>query len=667
MNPLQPADHDGPNTALRGVTMIATALLALALVVWATGEAAVPADRPLFALLAGLLVVGERAPSTWIRFGPAGVVTPIWPFAFALLLVGDPLPAIATAATGALLRAGVPNPLDRLANAAAVALPTAVGALVMTGFGIAGAITQQVRLPWTWAIGIVAGGIAIVAVNAVVGAVELSWRRRLSFGSLVGRGLRARISAEGALMSLAPLWVIALDFSVVLLPVVAITTGLVFMSTRQALERAHEASHDTLTGLANRQAFLDRLGEVTETRATGRAVLIMDLDGFKDINDRLGHQVGDALLIAFADRLHALLPADSTAARLGGDEFGVVMPVGVADDADQVRRLVTDLHAGLTMPLKIEGFPVSVGVSIGVARSECDGATTRDLLRAADVAMYKAKRADRAVELYEAGVRVPQTGRIDLLADLGPALDHHQLQIDYQPILRVADGTVDGVEALVRWNHPEHGTIPPADFIGLAEHTDLIGPLTDLVLRDALVAMRGKGVRLGVNVSARSLHDKHFASHVLSVLGQCGFPVSLLELEVSERAVIANPERSVYTVERLRSAGVRITIDDFGVRHSSYQTLRTMQVDRVKIDREFVRGVLTHPRDRLIVASLVGLAHELGVEVVAEGVESTDVWDAVAALGCDAAQGYGIAVPMPLARFAPWLDQWDAVVEAAPA
>jgi EAL domain-containing protein (putative c-di-GMP-specific phosphodiesterase class I) len=303
-------------------------------------------------------------------------------------------------------------------------------------------------------------------------------------------------------------------------------------------------------------------------------------------------------------------------------------------------------------------------VSIGVATAPEDGHTGPDLLRAADVAMYKAKRCGTPIEFYDNCVKSPQHGRLSLLSDLSDALSEHQLHIHFQPQLRMVDGVVDTVEALIRWQHPDHGTIPPAEFIGVAEQTDLIGPITELVLRAATVGMITSGandVKLAVNVSARSLQHATFADEVFNVLDKAGFPPSRLELEVTERAIVTNVERSTYTIGRLRHEGVRIAIDDFGVGYSSYQTLRLLEVDRVKIDRDFVANLTTVPRDRLIVASLIALAHDLGLDVVAEGVENAQIWNALTTLDCDVAQGYGIARPMAFPDLRGWLSRWDDV------
>jgi diguanylate cyclase (GGDEF)-like protein len=388
----------------------------------------------------------------------------------------------------------------------------------------------------------------------------------------------------------------------------------------------------------------------------------MDLNGFKDINDRLGHQLGDDLLIAFAERLDAERPDGAAAARLGGDEFALL----VRHHRDDPAAMVADLHARLTQPLRLHGFPVTAGVSIGVARAPDDGVTSRELIRAADVAMYKAKRTRAPLAMYESCATAPQHGRTNLLPELSDALDQHRLHINYQPQLNMSDGSVDTLEALVRWDHPVHGFIPPDEFIGLAEQTDLITPITDLVLRSATQGLMAGQLttRLAVNVSPRSLEDPRFTDRLFAILAETSFPADQLELEITERALARNPERTRYTVAKLRDFGVRIAIDDFGVGYSSYQTLRMLDVDRVKIDREFVQGLLTTPRDQVIVASLIELAHDLGLDVVGEGVEGDRVWAALASLGCDVAQGYGIAVPMTYIEMRDWLTQWNAAIGA---
>ncbi|MDJ0770998.1 MAG: EAL domain-containing protein [Ilumatobacter sp.] len=653
----------GPAAFSGVVTAIAGAMLAV--VLWAeVSSEPVTVNWTIFVLISLLLLACERTPRAWVRSGQAGVVTPLWMFSYALILIGSHSIAIGVALLGIVVhgRSRTDAHADAITRAAGTTLSLATAALMLKAFGVDGTITNLEAVPVGWATAIVMTGLAIVLLNAVIAAIALSTKRSVSFLTIMQRDFGSRVTAEGALLSLAPLWVIGLDFSPVLIPLLGITTILVFRSTRQALERLEEAQHDALTGLPNRRSFIDAVDDsLAKLSAANPHVLLLDLNGFKEINDRLGHDVGDAVLIAFSERLRRALPAAGTGARLGGDEFAVIIvtPVG-----QRFRReIIEELHAALTQPLDIHGFPVTIGVSIGAAAAPADGHTTRDLLRAADVAMYRAKRTGTPVEWYANGIQVKQRGRLNLLTDLGNALEANQLHIHFQPQLRLTDGQIDTVEALIRWNHPDHGEISPSEFIGLAEQTDLIAPITEMVLRAASKGLLTTGeadVRLAVNVSSRSLQDPYFADDVFSVLDENGFPPSRLELEVTERALVANVERSRYTIDLLRKRGVRIAIDDFGVGYSSYQTLRLLDVDRVKVDRDFVQGLLVSPRDRLIVSSLIELAHDLGLDVVAEGVEGPAIWNELTRLRCDVAQGYAIAPPMSYLDLRRWLPQWDA-------
>jgi diguanylate cyclase (GGDEF)-like protein len=628
-----------------------------------------PTNWWAFGVTSLLLVLCELSPRMWIRIEGGTTLTPLPSFAYALLLLGSPAGALGATLVGSLVYGwtGETRWWARLLHFGRTLVVVSAAGLVLFAMRARGSVTQFDRIPWKWSVSIILVGLTILVLDTVVSQVAIAVRRGVGFVPLLRRGLTMRFTAVGSLLSLAPIWVIGINSGFVLLPLLTVTTVLVFASTRRALERAHEARHDPLTGLANRRSLALEIEDACDgvgSPARG-ALLLLDLDGFKDVNDRLGHDVGDAVLVAFAERLTESLPTNAYAARLGGDEFGVLITWLRADP--RIDEVIAGLHAQLEEPLAIQGFPLAVGVSIGVARIPEDGRTGERLLQAADVAMYRSKRQGTSVEVFHEDVQAAQVGTLGLLSDLGAAIRDNELRVDYQPQLSMVDGRVVTVEALVRWQHPVHGTIPPNDFIGLAEQTELIGPITDIVLRMAtngLLLLGEDDVRLSVNASVRNLQDPDFAASTLAVLREVGFPAERLELEVTERALVTRPERTSATVNTLRQAGVHITVDGFGTGYASYQTLRALSVDRVKIDREFILRLLQDDDDRVIVASVVALAHALGLEAVAEGVEANETWDVLAAMGCDAAQGYGIAMPMSLTALRSWMSQWHRAARA---
>lgn len=653
--------------ALTSVLILLTGGLIAVLVVWVdlqlTPE---PVRWPVFVLMTALLLVGEISTRWWIRTGSERPVTPLWLFAYALLLIGPLALALIVAIIGSLLgsRRRDEPVVPMLLRAANLAISLGLAALAVAAWGTSGSISGRAGVSGRWVFEVGLAGVTILMLNTFVVAVYDSVSRRAALTATLRRGLGGRITAEGAMLSLAPIWVVGVDFSLALIPLLATTTWLVFRSTRQALERAYEAHHDSLTGLANRRAFRERVTDAFDGFGSSEAglVMVMDLDRFKEINDELGHEFGDRLLIAFAERLESSFPLNSVVGRLGGDEFAVLVPLDRAGGFAGATRLMDELRTELLRPLVIAGFPVSIDASIGVAYAPRHGRSPSELLRAADVAMYKAKRCGTVLELYDNCIQLPQRGRIGLLGELGDAIEDQQFRVHFQPQIRMSTGCLDTLEALIRWEHPVQGMIPPSEFIGLAEQTDLIGPITEMMLRMSSLALLATGsddARVAVNVSSRSLHDRHFAALVFEVLDATGLAPDRLELEVTERALVTNAERSTYSIERLRDAGVRIAIDDFGTGYSSFETLRQLQVDRVKIDAAFVTGLREHQRDRAIVETVIDLAHRLGLEAVAEGIETTEVWDILRGFGCDVAQGYRIARPMPLPELRGWLTLWN--------
>ncbi len=606
----------------------------------------------IFGLFAVLLVLGETQPSFAMRFGDNGEVSPGWTFAFALMLFGMPIGAlIVMVSSNLLVDIRLRNPARMVIfNASQIALALSAGALVLQVFGLRSSMTQLDTIPLQWGFGILAAAVTVLVLNGVLTATVIGLHTGAGFVATFRTGLALSMTADGALLSLAPVFVIAVDYSFVLVPLLATTSYIVIRSARSSLQRAHDADHDPLTGLLNRRAFDDRLTQMLGLHGgePDSVLLVMDFDRFKEINDSLGHAIGDALLTSFAERVNEMLPANAAAARLGGDEFAIVIPARMLGIARQ--ESIAELHRELTRPFDIQGFPLSISISVGVASAPTDGTNAEDLLAAADLAMYRAKQSETGV-LHHRSSRptAGANGRIDLLSDLTRAVAEGQLRAHYQPQIRMSTGEIDTVEALVRWEHPRHGQIQPDEFIGMAEQTDLIEELTEFMLRQSMaevLLLDRADISLAVNVSPRSLLQRSFGSLVLSCLKETGFPANRLELEVTERAIAGDPERIELTIGRLREFGVRFAIDDFGTGYSSFGSLRQIRADRLKIDKQFTRHIQSSHEDQLVVRTIAELGHGLGLDVVAEGVETDEIWDALRGMGCDFGQGYAIARPM---------------------
>jgi diguanylate cyclase (GGDEF)-like protein/PAS domain S-box-containing protein len=425
----------------------------------------------------------------------------------------------------------------------------------------------------------------------------------------------------------------------------------------------YQALHDALTGLANRSLFRDRIDQALRRarRAASRvAVMVIDLDRFKEINDSLGHAAGDALLVELSRRLESVLRASDTVARLGGDEFGLLLPdPTVPDDVliatERVRRAIEG-------SVVVEGLPLSIEVSIGIALYPDHGEDVDTLLQCADVAMYKAKEEHTAFTFYDKASNQYDTARLTLVGELRRALEQRELTLYYQPQAMLADGAVRSVEALLRWNHPGRGLVFPDDFIPLAQQTGLMKPLTLYVLEEALRQSRAwqeDGLRLSiaVNLSNRNLLDVDFPTQVQDLLEQWKVEPALLAMEITESTMLVDPARTKVVLERLSAMGIRLSIDDFGTGYSSLSYLKRVPFDEIKVDRSFVMNMDKDEDDAAIVRSTIDLGRNLGLEVVAEGVESKEIWDRLNELGCTAAQGYYLTRPVPASELRTWLEE----------
>lgn len=435
---------------------------------------------------------------------------------------------------------------------------------------------------------------------------------------------------------------------------------------RQERRRAEEtilrlAYTDPVTNLPNRVRFREEVLRAIEEARRNRsplALLLMDLDRFREVNDTLGHSRGDILLCQVGMRLRSGLFASDIVARLGGDEFGILLPrIGQLGD---VRRVVEKIQAVLQPPFVIEGVPIAVEASIGVATMPDHGDDADTLLQRADIAMYGAKSMASGYAVYATGDDPYSPERLALMAELREAIERDQLLLHFQPKVKILTRRVVGIEALVRWEHPRRGLLMPDRFIAAAERTGLIDPLTRWVLVDALshcqdACREGMDLQVSVNLSARSLRDPQLVEMVEKALNATGAEPRRLTLEITESAIVLDPECAEQTLARLHGMGIRLSIDDFGTGYTSLGSIKRLPVDEVKIDKSFVSNMLADKMDEMVVRSVIEVGHNLGLEVVAEGVETIEALEVLAALRCDEAQGYFISRPQTYDALKEWL------------
>ncbi|MFJ8201183.1 putative bifunctional diguanylate cyclase/phosphodiesterase [Streptomyces sp. NPDC096152] len=553
------------------------------------------------------------------------------------------------------------------------------GALLLRAFGS----VPTVERPWdpgTWtaytAPQVVLAAVAYLAVSRVLlwylHAPRAGGLPTVARTALVRQGLVAV-----ALLGIAPLVCVVAVAKPVLLPLFSIPLIALDSTLWIARARAEEQLRDPLTGLPNRQWLLERTWTAlddAERIGARAALMLIDMDRFRSVNDTLGHLAGDRLLLQIADRLRLALPRGAEAARLGGDEFAVLLPV--ADSTTSATRVARGLVGALGSPLDLDGLTLVLEASAGVAVFPDHALDAEGLLRRADVAMYQAKRDRTGVEVYESKRDSNTPDRLGLLGDLRRALDAHEVELHYQPKVRF-DGQVAGLEALVRWVHPERGKVPPDEFIAIAESSGLMPHLTEYVLETALgqvAAWRAQGlfVPVAVNVSPRDVHTPGFAGSVAARLARHGVPAGALQLEITEHVLLEDPQRAADTLAGLTGHGVKMSLDDFGTGYSSLVHLRRLPVSELKIDRSFVARLAVDTEDAEIVRCTVDLAHSLGLLVVAEGVEDDETWERLRDLGCDAVQGWLVAAAMPPEETTAWLRArgsrgWQRPAAALPA
>lgn len=452
---------------------------------------------------------------------------------------------------------------------------------------------------------------------------------------------------------------------------IAIHGAVVDITERKMAQESlqYTATHDALTGLPNRYLFKDRLDQafLRADRSGGSvAILLLDLDYFKDINDTLGHPAGDKLLTEVGHRLMKIARASDTVARLGGDEFAIIC----ADmkDTSQIRPIAERCISALGKPYDIDGNDVLSGCSIGISCYPNDGDNADELTKNADLALYQSKANGRnAFHLYEREMSTNIILRKERESRLHLALEQNEFELYYQPQITLDSKEVVGVEALIRWNHPDEGLVPPNEFIPLAEKTGLIHDLGEWVMQEACRTasrwrtIHGHKLRMAVNVSALQLRSDAFVGNVARILGKEHYPGRLLEIEVTESAIFSDPEKTQATLDELRDMGITIALDDFGTGYSSLTHLKHLRASTLKIDRSFINNILDDHNDLHIAEKMIELAQKLKMQVVAEGIETLAQMDRLLACSCDIGQGYLFSRPLPEKEFLAWLEEYEAV------
>jgi diguanylate cyclase (GGDEF)-like protein len=653
--------------AWRGIVVSATGAAMVDWALWLTLPGTFAALPRAFWVLAVLALLVDARPYVVANRRASSVVLPSICFTFAIALAWGFGPALAVQlAAVTVAGARMRQPARRVLHLAVQHAGALGGAALVAGLAQL-RIGPQPR--WDDALLTVAAAAAwIVARYGLAHLIARWWsdprkpRRPQRWG--------VELLATAALLLLGPVVLVAAQVGLALVPLVLLALHAVHRMVRSASEYERASRVDALTGLPNRRALQASVAERGLGRGLHRperqlALLLLDLDRFRNVNDALGHALGDRLLVEVARRLADVVPPHDLVVRLGGDEFAVLATR--VDGPASARRIAAHLAEALNRPFALDGVPVDVSASIGITLQTERGDDGAALLRRAEAAMYDAKQRGDQVAIYGPDAAHHPPERLSLLADLRRALQSGEpdsgITLYYQPQIAVATGEVVGVEALLRWRHPQRGVVAPEELIRVAEQTPVMQLLTDRVLHEVIVQLAawraaGRPVRAAVNVSVRDLHAGEIAERVQGLLRRYDVPADLLQLEITESALMADPHRVLNTITKLDRMGVAISLDDFGTGFSSLQHLRRLPLSEVKIDRSFVLGMATDRGDAAIVRSVIDLGEALGLRVVAEGVEDERTWRLLAAAGCHAAQGWFHARPMPAADLADWLSRY---------
>ncbi|MBB4933645.1 diguanylate cyclase (GGDEF)-like protein [Lipingzhangella halophila] len=609
--------------------------------------------QPLIWVMLCMVIIGELRPIATPSAPTENGAPTSLPFAFALIIfyglpVAGLIQAVATVIAG-------------IARGHAVHRTAFNGAQYVLSFGVADAMIRLLGpdtngAPWVpegphlIVVALAAGGYFLT--NLVLVECAIAMHARSALRTMLTKDIGQRLFVSAVLLSLAPLVVVAMTHSIWLVPLFFFPLAALYISATLSVKREYQVNHDELTGLANRKLLILRTQEaLSEAQQRNHRVglLLLDLDRFKEVNDTLGHPTGDRLLQTVARRLtHSVRPGDLVA-RLGGDEFAVLLPH--VRDATSAREVATRLRVSLAEPMRLDGMDFDLEASIGIALYPNHAPDFELLMQRADVAMYVAKESRAGVDLYAPHKDRNSTARLSLFGELRRALVEGELEMFYQPKVNLDDRRVVGMEALVRWRHPQRGILPPEEFVPLIEQSYLMRNFTHEVLELTLSqAARwwaaGVAVPVSVNLSARELLDPSLSEVVSAGLRRHGLPARALRMEISERAMVTDADAITPTILALAELGVSLALDDFGTGYFTLARLNGLPVQEIKIDESFVRRIVDDPDGQVIVGSAIDLVTTLGMCTVAEGVESDRVAEAVRAMGCYAAQGRFFSPPL---------------------
>jgi diguanylate cyclase (GGDEF)-like protein len=623
-----------------------------------------PSQGLVLSLLVITVIVGELRPVPVPRGGDvADMITISTTFVLALAIVGPVSLALLAQGVAVLIDDAISrrSPLKIAFNVAQYVL-TVMAAhtayALVAGVPVFGDYTvydpvSNFGVGYLPLVGALSAALVFLLANQLLVSTVVAIDSEQRIATVFGQDLRFQAMTAGVLAVLAPVAALIIQTQPLMLPMLIAPVAAVHNSARLAVAMGRQARHDALTGLANRELFRERAVralEESQRTNTALAIMMIDLDHFKEINDTLGHQVGDELICEVAHRLEDARPEGATVARLGGDEFAVLLPdipdLSVAED------VATYLLSVLGKSFSVGGVRLVVQASLGIALAPDHGDDVHTLMRRSDIALYEAKRERARFCAYsQDGEDTHTPQRLTTLTDLRSAVEDDQLFLVYQPKINVATGEVKGVEALVRWNHPTRGIQYPDTFIPLAENTGLIAPITFFVVEQALRQVRnwqeaGVDLSCAVNLSVRHLTDMSLPDRIAVALERWGVAPSRLIIEVTESSIMTDPKRAAVVLQQLRRIGVDVSIDDYGTGHASLNYLKQFDIDELKIDRSFIMNLDVNSSDAIIVASTVELGHNLGLRIVAEGVEDGDTLLWLSGLGCDMAQGYHIGRPM---------------------